>query len=79
MTETMSSLIWAAAATAMTGMMCLAGLKGWRGWLELRRYELAALRAAPEPGEASSGVRIELADLRERLRKLEAIATGVDL
>ena len=79
MTETMSSLIWAAAATGMTGMVCLSGLRAWRGWLDLRRYELAASRAAPEPGEGSPGVRIELADLRERLRKLEAIATGVDL
>jgi hypothetical protein len=26
-----------------------------------------------------SGVRIEMADLKERLRKLEAIAIGVDL
>ena len=37
--------------------------------------------AAREPGNSppSSAARIELADLRERVRKLEAIAAGVDL
>jgi len=31
------------------------------------------------PQQASAGARIELADLRERIRKLEAIAAGIDL
>ena len=52
-------------------------LKGWQGWLELRRFELthdAADRTLPPAGN-----RIEIADLRERVRKLEAIAAGIDL
>ena len=55
----------------------IAGLKAWNGWLELKRFELthdAADRTLPP----ASG-RIELADLRERVRKLEAIAAGIDL
>ena len=55
----------------------LAALKGWQGWLELRRFELthdAADRTLPPAGN-----RIEIADLRERVRKLEAIAAGIDL
>ena len=54
----------------------LAGLKAWNGWLELKRFELthdAADRHLP----AASG-RIEMADLKERIRKLEAIAAGID-
>jgi len=54
-----------------------AGLKAWNGWLELKRFELthdAADRTLPP----ASG-RIEMADLRERVRKLEAIAAGIDL
>lgn len=75
----MIALIWAGAAVAMTAMVCLAGLKAWRGWLDLRRHEIAADRSDPEPIDPSSGVRIEMANLKERLRKLEAIAQGVDL
>jgi hypothetical protein len=55
----------------------LAALKGWQGWLELKRFELthdAADRTLPPAGN-----RIEIADLRERVRKLEAIAAGIDL
>ena len=54
-----------------------AGLKAWNGWLDLKRFELthdAADRTLPP----ATG-RIEIADLRERVRKLEAIAAGIDL
>jgi hypothetical protein len=54
-----------------------AGLKAWQGWLELKRFELSHIggdRAVPP----ATG-RIEIADLRERVRKLEAIAAGIDL
>lgn len=58
-----------------------AALRAWQGWLELKRRELD--RHAPaSSGEEGSGLgtaRIELADLRERIRKLEAIASGVEL
>ena len=55
----------------------MAALKGWQGWLELRRVELthdSADRTLPPAGN-----RIEMADLRERVRKLEAIAAGIDI
>jgi hypothetical protein len=49
---------------------------GWQGWLQLKMRELEQGKgAAPE----SMTARIELADLKERIRKLEAIAAGVDL
>jgi hypothetical protein len=67
------------AASVLVGMAtaAYAGLKGWSAWLELKRLELThgiAERTAPP-----AGGRIELADLRERVRKLEAIAAGIDL
>jgi hypothetical protein len=58
----------------VTGMLCFTGLRAWRGWLELRRLEIARGHDAPD----ETGVRIELASVRERLKKLEAIASGVD-
>ena len=73
-----AALIWAAAALAITGTLAVAGLRAWRGWLDLRRFEIASERSGAMP-DPSPGVRIEIANLKERLRKLEAIAQGVDL
>jgi len=54
-----------------------AALRGWQGWLELKRFELT--HASGDRTLPPAGNRIELADLRERVRKLEAIAAGIDL
>ena len=56
-------------------ILALVGLAGFRGWLDLKRAELD--RGTPAPSGA--GARIEVADLKERVRRLEAIAAGVDL
>ncbi len=64
---------------------CLAGLliaiaaflRGWQGWLELKRAQLSA-EHAPAPSAPSPAARIELADLKERVRRLEAIADGAE-
>lgn len=74
---------------ALTGALVLAGLmvaglfasRAWFGWLEVRKMELASGRPqADEPVAAAPGTdRIELADLKARIRKLEAIASGIDL
>jgi hypothetical protein len=55
----------------------LAGLKAWGGWLELKKMELA--HTGGDRGLPPATGRIEIADLRERVRKLEAIAAGIDL
>jgi hypothetical protein len=59
------------------GLASWAGLKGWNGWLELKRYELS--HGMADHGLPPAGGRIELADLKERVRKLEAIAAGIDI
>lgn len=76
MTET---LIFAGTALAIAAMLCLAAGRAWRGWLELKRLELVAKAAPPEAAEDEIGVRIELAAVRERVKKLESIASGVEL
>jgi hypothetical protein len=67
------------AASVLIGIAtsAFAGLRGWNGWLELKRLELT--HSVADHGLPPAGNRIELADLRERVRKLEAIAAGIDL
>jgi hypothetical protein len=75
-----TGLILAATALGITAMLCLAATRAWKGWLELRRLEIASRGVrGGEAAEDGIGVRIELADVRERLKKLEAIASGVEL
>lgn len=63
---------------AMIGAMALAA---WREWIGLQRAKLQ--QNVGPVGEVQNdnimAARIEMADLRERLRQLEAIAAGVDL
>ena len=72
------------AACAIIGLaiVCAALLHAWHGWLAFKNHELS-MRRAPlreiEQGAREGAARIELADLKERIRKLEAIANGVDL
>jgi hypothetical protein len=78
MTDAVALITIAGAAFAGTSVIAWSALAGWRGWLDLQRQILDTRRT--DMGSApSAGSRIELADLRERVRKLEAIAAGVDL
>lgn len=79
----LSDAIIALATLAGLVVIARAALRGWDGWLALKRLELERAGQARRGDAAGSGVGlgaglIELADLRERLRKLEAIAAGVD-
>jgi hypothetical protein len=74
------------ASTALVGlaMLTFAALTGWRGWLQLKTQELHVSSDMLADRTVSHTVpnasaRIEIADLKERIRKLEAIAAGVDL
>jgi hypothetical protein len=74
----MTAFVLAGAAIGITSILAFAALRGWRGWLDYKRLELAQ-RALPEAPGDDTGVRIELAAVLERLKKLEAIAAGVEL
>jgi hypothetical protein len=72
------------AATSLTAIaiVAFAMLRGWQGWLTLKEHELEQVPSRlrePDTGSALGAARIELSDLKERIRKLEAIASGVDL
>lgn len=74
-----TTLILSATALAITAIICLAAMRAWHGWLALKRLELDRAGAPAPQSEGDVGVRIELADVRERVKKLEAIASGVEL
>jgi hypothetical protein len=61
------------------GIVTAGALRGWKGWLELKRLELQARATETSLPTPNTTSRIEIADLKERIRKLEAIAAGVDL
>jgi hypothetical protein len=66
-----------AALVVALSMLSLAALRGWEGWLQVRRIELAQGRARRHPASPAAA-RLELADLKDRVRRLEAIANGVE-
>jgi len=65
--------------TSWIGIGAYAGLRAWNGWLALKRAELELLPGRQPPAPCATVVRIDVADLKERVRKLEAIAAGIDL
>jgi hypothetical protein len=73
-------LTCAVSGLAGLAMITTASLSGWRGWLALKQQQLDTLHTpGTELAAPSAASRIEMADLKERIRKLEAIAAGVDL
>jgi hypothetical protein len=68
-----TTLILAAFSLAALAATLMAALRMWQGWLDLKRAELA--RKAPPAGEE----RVEIAELRVRVKQLEAIAACVDI
>ena len=63
-------LTLAAAGLAATGMTAFTALKGWREWLDLRRAAIEERR--------SESPRRTIAQLKQRVRRLEAIANGIE-
>lgn len=66
-------LIVGSTGTAGIGIAAAAALRGWREWLDVRRLEIGRPAGGRRPGAGSRG---DLADLRARVRRLEAIADG---
>lgn len=74
MTDPASLAALTGSGLVATGLIAGALLKAWHGWLELRRIELAERNGFPK----SSGGRTEVANLKARVRRLEAIANGAE-
>ncbi len=77
MSEPTTTILLASFGLLALSMALLAGLKGWQGWLEIKRLELADSARQEPRGQAMD--MIEMADLKERVRKLESIAACIDL
>jgi hypothetical protein len=83
MLETTHLLVMSASSIVALALLGVVWAWSWKGWLDLKRQEMQSAGARSAVDEltpvAQVGSRIELADLRERVKKLEAIAAGVDL
>lgn len=78
MSDLLYHLLIALSGLGGLAITAAAGLHGWNGWLDLKRAELE--RGGGQSAPASpAATRIEVADMKERIRRLEAIAAGVDL
>jgi hypothetical protein len=71
MIDPATSLPLAASATLGLALVSAAGLRAWLQWLELKRTQIA--QGAPVTG------RPDLGELKWRVRRLEALANGIDL
>lgn len=77
-------LVVSGAGLAGIAIVAMTVLVGWKGWLSLKLRELEHgsvphRDAWSGEGSPEGAARIEIASLKERIRKLEAIASGVDL
>ena len=75
-----SLLVLSTASLAGLGLVGGFATWAWAGWLRLRARELEITRSAAQADQLPAiSQRIDLADLKERIRKLEAIAAGVEI
>lgn len=77
MSESMTMMSLAGFGLVALSLAIFAGLRGWQGWLEVKKLELAGSGRRVERSPA--GDMIEMADLKERVRKLESLAACIDL
>ena len=76
MTDSGDLVLVLAMLLAGVALLSFALLRGWEDWLRLRRLELSA--TDPRPRASAAGQRLELIDLKDRVKRLEAIANGVE-
>jgi hypothetical protein len=75
MTGGLDIILVLAILLAGIALLSFALLRGWEDWLRLRRLELGeGARRRPSPAHQ----RLELLDLRSRVKRLEAIADGME-
>ena len=79
MSEAMMTLTMASFGLTGLCITVMASLRGWQGWLEVKRLELDKTTGATRETRSPAADMIEMADLKERVRKLESIASCIDL
>jgi hypothetical protein len=72
-------IIFGSFAALTVGIVSSLGLRGWRDWIALKHAELDITRRASDTPVPSATSLIEVADLKERVKRLEAIAAGIDI
>ena len=77
MSEAMTMITMASFGLLALSIALFAGLRGWQGWVEIKRLQLTG--NARHEARSPAADRIEIADLKERIRKLESIAACIDL
>lgn len=77
MTDPSTMMMASSAALVGLGITCVATLRAWAGWLELKRLEVEGRFRGHAP--SGNGTKVELNELKERVRKLEAIASGIEM
>ena len=76
MTDPAMMMVASSAALVGLGITSAATLHAWSGWLRLKRLELdMKSRQHGQRGESKA----ELAELKARVRHLEAIASGIEI
>ena len=63
------ALVAASASLLGISLAAVAALKGWQSWLDLRREQLMSGTGRPRS-------RSDIVELKRRVRRLEAIASG---
>ena len=71
------AIIYSSAGIIGLTILVIGILKGWQDWIALQTKRSDSKH---HDGHSTHGAaRIEIADLKERVRQLEAIASGVEL
>ena len=76
MADSGDTLLLLALLLAGVALLSFALLRGWEDWLRLRRLELR--QAGPRALPSAASQRLDLIDLKDRVRRLEAIADGAE-
>ena len=76
MSDPLTTITMASFSLAGLSIATFAGLRGWQDWLEVKRLELAG--SGRRDSRSPAGDMIEVADLKERVRKLETLAAVID-
>jgi hypothetical protein len=77
-TDPLGIIVLSSASLFAVAIAAAALLKGWQGWLEVKRLEVAGT-GSRGPGRGANMGRVDLVDLKERVRRLEAIANGTEV